>query len=276
MGGLVVAAVMAATMSGWAGGGDLLYPARDRYEPGQEVTMVGYTADVAEQDWRAAGPFYAWLASEGSPDRTRLARVGIEAPADAPDGRPLRVGVTFRLPSGLAPGRYWVDVCDAGCDTYVGWLMGGPLSVGVDPQHPVVREWPLTDPAVRWLADDALLLGPGMQVVTAAQARSGRLPEPVVPSTSPPPPAGDPAGGRRPGRRRDAEPAASRPRASGPRRCGRAAAAPRRARARSWPGRWRAWCCWGSGWRPGGCGRGSRSGEPVDSRGASRQHERRR
>ena len=194
MGGLVVAAVMAATMSGWAGGGDLLYPARDRYEPGQEVTMVGYTADVAEQDWRAAEPFYAWLASEGSPDRTRLARVGIEAPADALDGRPLRVGVTFRLPPGLAPGRYWVDVCDAGCDTYVGWLMGGPLSVGVDPQYPVVREWPLTDPAVRWLADDALLLGPGVQVVTAAQARSGQLPEPLVPSTSPPPPAGHPAG----------------------------------------------------------------------------------
>jgi hypothetical protein len=203
MGGLVVAAVMAATVSGWAGGGDMLYPARDRYEPGQEVTMVGYTADVADQDWRGAEPFYAWLASEGSPDRTRLARVGIEAPADAPDGRPLRVGVTFRLPSGLAPGRYWVDVCDAGCDTYVGWLMGGPLSVGVDPLHPVVREWPLTDPAVRWLADDALLVGPGMQVVTAAQARSGQLPEPVVPSTSPPPPepagddpAGDPAGAR--------------------------------------------------------------------------------
>jgi hypothetical protein len=189
MGGLVVAAVMAATMSGWAGGGDLLYPARDRYEPGQEVTMVGYTADVADQDWRAAGTFYAWLASEGSPDRTRLARVGIEAPADAPDGRPLRVGVTFRLPTGLAPGRYWVDVCDAGCDTYVGWLMGGPLAVGVDPLHPIVRDWPLTDPAVRWLADDALLLGPGMQVVTAAQARSGQLPDPMVPSTPRPPPA---------------------------------------------------------------------------------------
>src|SRR3546814_17615595 len=41
-----------------AGGVELIYPVRDRYEPGQDVLMVGYTLTAEPGD---RGPYYAWL-----------------------------------------------------------------------------------------------------------------------------------------------------------------------------------------------------------------------
>ncbi|HET8618412.1 MAG TPA: hypothetical protein VFM27_05615 [Acidimicrobiales bacterium] len=178
---LVAAAVLAATLSGWAGGGDVLYPVRDRYEPGQEVTMVGRTNE-GDGTWRSAGSIDAWLAPVDGGERTRVGRVAVDEPADAPDGRTLRLAVTFVLPADLAPGSYWVDV-----DPRVGWMIGGTLQVGVDPAGPVVRDWPLSEPAIGWLDDEALLVGPDGRAITAADVRAGRIPPPraTLPTVEP-------------------------------------------------------------------------------------------
>lgn len=172
---LVAAAVLAATLSGWAGGGDVLYPVRDRYEPGQEVTMVGRTNE-GDGTWRSAGPIHAWLMPVDGGEQTRVGQVGVDEVAGAPDGRTLRLGVTFDLPADLAPGSYWVNV-----DPHVGWMIGGTLQVGVDPAGPVVRDWPLTEPAIGWLDDEALLMGPDGRAITAADVRAGRIPPPRAP-----------------------------------------------------------------------------------------------
>jgi hypothetical protein len=177
---VVAAAVLAATVSGWVGGGvDSLYPARDRYEPGQEVTVIGYTSE-GDTSWRAAGPMYAWLWPF---DEQRPIRLGPVEVLDRPEldpGRPVRVGATFRLPADLTPGNHWIEVCNAGCNAHVGWLLGGDLAVGAPPADRVVRDWPLSDPAIRWLDDGALLMGPGGEPLTAADARAGRIPQVAV------------------------------------------------------------------------------------------------
>jgi hypothetical protein len=56
----LVLATMAPSHPAGAGGADWLYPARDRYEPGQTVTMIGY-GGIGRADWRETGPFYAYL-----------------------------------------------------------------------------------------------------------------------------------------------------------------------------------------------------------------------
>jgi hypothetical protein len=107
-------------------------------------------------------------------------------------GRDLRVSIEFPLPADLAPGEYVLDICDDPCLTPLGWFMPSFLHVGVDPGYPVVRDWPLTDPAIRWLEDDALVAGPSFQPVRAADVRAGRIPafRPAPPATLPGPDAG--------------------------------------------------------------------------------------
>jgi hypothetical protein len=199
---VVAAVVLAATVGSWSGGGDLLYPGRDRYEPGQEVTVIGYTSN-GDTTWRTAGPMYAWLSPVARGAHLRLGPAEVLDRPELDPGRPVRVGATFRLPADLPPGAYWVEVCNADCNAHVGWLMGGNVYVGVPPSHPVVREWPLTEPAIRWLEDGALLLGPEARLLTAADVRAGRtdagiplLPTPTAterPTRVTAPPAPEPA-----------------------------------------------------------------------------------
>lgn len=176
---VVAAVVLAATVGSWSGGADVLYPARDRYEPGQEVTVIGYTSE-GDTTWRSAGPMYAWLWPFDEEEPVRLGPAEVLDRPELDPGRPVRVSATFRLPADLTPGNHVVEVCDATCNAHVGWLFGGNLAVGAPPPDPVVRDWPLSDPAIRWLADGALLMGPGGQLLTAADVRAGRIPEPGV------------------------------------------------------------------------------------------------
>ena len=185
-----------------AGGGDWMYPARDRYEPGQTVTLIGY-GQVADPAWREKGPYYAYLrvdpvraeADAARADATiyvapyihptdlRVGQVVVEDAAEPVMGgywRPQRASVTFSLPDDLAPLAYPVLLCNDPCTAGLDYLWPEPVNVGVDPAYPIVRNWPLTDPAIRWLEDDALLAGPHGAPVTAADVRSGRVP------TSPP------------------------------------------------------------------------------------------
>jgi hypothetical protein len=208
-----------------AGSGDWLYPDRDRYEPGQQVRLVGYTEAtarsagddtiLAKADLWANGPYYAYL-------RVDPAAVERDAPQDGPwpylhptDQRvaevaaeevtpvasryySLRVSAVFRLPPGLAPRMYDVFVCNDPCTTTLGWLVGSFLYVGIDPVEPIVREWPLDDPAIRFLGDDALVSAPVCEAdcddtddwsVTAAEVRAGYRPTPITVPPEPEPSA---------------------------------------------------------------------------------------
>ena len=208
--------VLAAAPAG-AGGGYPMTTARDRYEPGQRVVMIGYS--TAYPGWRERGPYRAYLrvdpaANAGGspladPRDLPLGPVTVVEVPPLPDGRTLRASVDFRLPRGLAPRDYGVIVCDRRCERTLGDLVPGPVWVGADPPTPVVRDWPFTDPAVRWLADDALMSGPGPVyfMTTAAEVRAGtaRPPAPrattvatappttAAPTAPPPRPDGDPA-----------------------------------------------------------------------------------
>lgn len=177
-----------------------LQPLQDRYEPGDEVEAIGYGC-VRESD--ATGDLQAFaylhalpdpcadvdddmhcnpdmLFSERSPVRVDPASgvpLGQISLKDSPQPlRGVRASLTFHLPVDLAPGTYHTVVCGEPCApderTYSAWP--STLHVGVDPpeeQRPV-RHWPLDDPAIEDLPDDALLLGRDGDEVTAAEVRA--------------------------------------------------------------------------------------------------------
>jgi hypothetical protein len=221
-----VAALSALTLTpptpAGAGGGDWLYPDRDRYEAGQQVRLVGYTAATARMvvDDRALsaavlrrnGPYYAYLRVDPAaverdtprdrgpwpyvhPTDGRMGQVAVDevTPAASPHYS-VRVSAAFRLPQGLAPGVYDVTICDEPCTTTIGWLFSSPVYVGIDPADPIVRAWPLDDPAIRFLGDDALVAAPACEAncngiddwsVTAAEIRAGYRPAPITVPTEP-------------------------------------------------------------------------------------------
>jgi len=207
------ALVLASGTPTGAGGGDWVHPARDRYEAGQRVTLIGYGSGAADT-LQASGPFYAWLRVDPSAaeadaltelsawpgvHRTdlRMAPVILEdvgVPASYVEE--VRLGVTFDLPPDLADGPYEVLFCNDPCTHGIGNFMSSWIHVGVDPDpaSPVVRDWPLDDPAIRWLEDDALLQLPSGGSITAAEVRAGEIPlvtdaSPVAPSPAAAPPA---------------------------------------------------------------------------------------
>ena len=172
------------------GGGDSMEPARDRYEPGQTVTMIGYGfVLVGRPSYEGAAAYHAFLRRAGSdgaggtPSGTDLGWPGRPlGPATVQEvephwGRNVRVSVEFSLPDDLAPGVYEVDVCTSGCDAPLGSFLPSPVHVGMDPPWPVSRDWPLSDPAIRWLEDGALI-GTLGGTVTAADVRAGRAVDP--------------------------------------------------------------------------------------------------
>ena len=101
------------------------------------------------------------------------------SPDDPHSWRPHRMSLTFELPPDLAPGAYEVLVCADPCTTSPGTFWPDAVHVGVDADHPVVRDWPLSEPGIRWLEDDALILTPWGQQVTAAEVRAGTVAEPA-------------------------------------------------------------------------------------------------
>lgn len=178
-----------------------LQSVRDRYEPGDEVTAVGYgclrepSGSSAGENLVAFGYLHLMpdpcadvdptmychpgvLFSEGSPvdpaSGVPLGQVSLEESRHP--GRGLRASLTFRLPTDLAPGTYYILTCGEPCaaDPRADPAWPLPLYVGVDPpagQRPV-RHWPLDDPAIDLLPDDARLLGPYGDEVTAAELRA--------------------------------------------------------------------------------------------------------
>jgi hypothetical protein len=162
---------------------------KDRYEPGDEVKVVGYGCLNRLPELTAdSKPLYGYLHRDPCAGATvacsphapvhvdptkglRLGRFQLEDTAHEPRG--LRMSLTFRLPADLAAGVWYVLVCENPCPTELPDPPAEPLYVGVDPpagQRPV-RAWPLDDPVLVQLADDALVYGPDGKPATAAEVR---------------------------------------------------------------------------------------------------------
>jgi hypothetical protein len=182
---LALVAVLVAAEAA-AAGGSWLSPVRDRYEPGDTVTLVGYGSGFGSLGSVADGPFFAYLRRLEDPhlvpNQFQMAPFTPQA-TDLPLGQLLledtrrtdyaayRVSLRFRLPSNLPAGRYGVIYCDATCTKGLGDLVGGVFFVGIDPAAPISRTWPMDEPEIANLPGDAVLDGPGMQV-TAADVRA--------------------------------------------------------------------------------------------------------
>ena len=173
-----------------AAGGGSLAPVRERYEPGQEATLVGYTqGPVPDQ------PFYAYLrpADDGSlpalDDNGLYVGELVVRETTHRDYLRFRVSVTFDVPASLPAGQYEVTYCDDPCTgRYLGDLVPSPVSIGVPPARPVVRTWAPEEPEIANLAPGAVLVGPGYQT-TAGALRSppttAALPPPAATAPSP-------------------------------------------------------------------------------------------
>jgi len=203
----VLAALLLSAPGTAEAGGGRLSPVRDRYEPGEVATLVGYTGGPAAA--AVAGEFfYAYLRPvDEDPgaglDETDLyvGELFIQETAHA-GYLAFRVSVTFDVPGDLDPGEYELTYCDDPCTaTPVGDLGPSPLSIGVDPGRRIVREWAPDEPEIANLGPDALLVGPGFQT-TAAELRTPApppapipppLPDPVIELPSPPAPVPAPA-----------------------------------------------------------------------------------
>lgn len=187
----LLAGVLFAAPGPVAAGGGRLAPVRDRYDPGQAATLVGYTYGAGVPDER----FDAYLrpADEGAGARLLRSDVYVGELAVEETGHPgylgLRVTLTFEVPAYLAPGDYSVVYCDDPCTgALLGDLVASPLSIGVDPGRPVVREWAPDEPELAHLAPGALVVGPGMVTAFPPPAPAPTPPEPAVGSPAPPAP----------------------------------------------------------------------------------------
>ena len=180
--------------------GSPLDPVQDRYEPGQTVTMIGYTSQLpgaADPRLPAVyGQFQGYMVREDEPQPPSLSTDGTGfgyAPSGVPlgppevqdtgrtDFPPVRVSLTFTIPHDLAAGVYFVYLAEPTGTTMLGDLMGGSLHVGVDPTYRPSRLWPLDEPAIAELADDARVWAiDSGETLTAAQIRAGDIPPPTT------------------------------------------------------------------------------------------------
>jgi hypothetical protein len=187
-------------------GGSPFYPGLDRYEPGDQVTFVGYTGG-GQLGWIEDGPFYGYLALEPGTAAPAYYNGGAAGPflRSGPmelheTGRggwlSLRLAVTFTLPDDLQPGVYSVGYCNDPCTTGLGDLTDGVVAVGVALKVAPVRGWPADDPAL--VGAPASVAPPGATLAeaspTMAPAPQASLPAPSDPdagsatSSAPEPP----------------------------------------------------------------------------------------
>ena len=177
-----------------AAGGSWLAPVQDRYERGQEATLVGYTQGPVPDE-----PFYAYLrsADDGSvpvlDDTGRYIGELAVRETTHRDYLRFRVSVTFVVPATLPAGRYEVTYCDDPCTgQFLGDLVPSPVSIGVSPTRPVVRTWAPEEPEIANLAPGAVLVGPGYQTTAGAlraPPTTAAAPPPTVPAPAPVGPA---------------------------------------------------------------------------------------
>lgn len=177
-------ALQIALLAGWTeaapAGGGRLAPVRERYDPGEVATLVGYTAGPVPEE-----PFYAYLRTADGDNEWYVGVLAVEE-TDHAGYLHARVSLSFEVPGDLEPGEYELVYCDDPCTgAPLGDLVASPLSIGVDPARRVVREWALDDPEIANLGPDALLVGPGFQTTASLlRAPQGTT---SVPASTPPP-----------------------------------------------------------------------------------------
>ena len=153
-------------------GGSWFDPVADRYEPGEEATLVGYSGGGSLGS-TSDGPFFGYLYKEM--DDYSIAPRAIPLPLGEIDvsstGHPgylgTRAAITFEIPDWVTPGIYRFEYCNEACDKQLGDLIGGRFHIGIDAEYPVTREWALDEPEIANLADDALISGPGSEITAA-------------------------------------------------------------------------------------------------------------
>lgn len=162
---LVVLSVIAATFALMhqpppaGAGGSWLYPVADRYEPGDQATLVGYTGGGAYGS-PSDGPFYGYLYKSPEGGGRHPAAIPLhvgELEVTRWESRGTlahRAAITFTLPTNLKPGLYWLDYCNLGCEEKLGDLIAGELFVGVNPDRVITRGWPANEPEIANLLDD--------------------------------------------------------------------------------------------------------------------------
>ena len=88
--------------------------------------------------------------------------------------RGLRASLTFRVPTDLTPGVYYILICGDPCAVDPGANPWPPLYIGVDPPSGEgrVHNLPRDDPAIDLLPDDALIFGADGDTMTVAAFRA--------------------------------------------------------------------------------------------------------
>lgn len=150
---VVTTALLVMVAASASGGGSWFEPIESDIEPGDSVTMVGFSGfgpkndpDVGPDD-----PFYAYLEvdrSQRSVDDTYptmhdgMIRIGEFVTTDTGQAgfQRYRLHVTFTVPADLTPGVYDVHHCNDPCTTTFGELIGGFIVVG-DPTREAIAEW---------------------------------------------------------------------------------------------------------------------------------------
>lgn len=167
-------------------GGSWFDTVQPSYEPGDSVTVVGYTGG-GTQGWVEDGPFFGWLtgnsgftdADMGNDPSLRWFLGPLELHETGVGGYTrLRVSMSFDLPTDLEPGVYGFNYCNHDCTEQIGDLIGGTVYIGVEAEGRTL-DWPAWEPEIANLPDDSVLNSVSTPVSTAAEARAAGWPEPA-------------------------------------------------------------------------------------------------
>jgi hypothetical protein len=146
-------------------GGSWMETTKDSYEEGDKVIAVGYVAaGLAEGEYLIAYLVIPGQASEES-QRLEVGRASVE-PSGLLGYLSNRVYVEFTIPEIPEPGIYELAVRRSDGEFH-GDLIGASLHIGVEPDYPKSVEWPLDEPLIAELPEDAMISGPGFSVLVS-------------------------------------------------------------------------------------------------------------
>lgn len=159
-----------------AAGGSWLVTLEESYEPGDEVIAVGYVgAAVADDVFVARINLVPMSATPEQTDAGWMELGPVEIDETGLEGYlASRVSITFTLPGDLEPGSYMAEVRN-GSGNFFGDLIGVVVMVSEEPEGTRWIEWPLDEPLIAELPDDAVIAGPGF-AVSVSDLRASHYP----------------------------------------------------------------------------------------------------
>jgi hypothetical protein len=159
-----------------AAGGSWLYTVEDSYDPGDEVTVVGYVGAAATMDPVLARINVLPMPTNGGPVQYEWVDLGpVTMETTGLSGYlETRVSVSLTLPNDLTSGIYAIEIRGES-GAFFGDLIGADVFVGVEPDKPRWIEWPLDEPLIHELPDEDIIAGPGF-AVPAGDLKEGNYP----------------------------------------------------------------------------------------------------